>query len=331
MRKYANEATGPVNAENVREIFNYDPDTGEMRWRNSRDGAIVGWVDRGRRKVNFQGAIYQIHRLAWLYVHGEWPALMIDHINGDPSDNRIANLRVCTNQENMQNISKPYGRTSRFKGVSKVFVSKWRADIRANGKNVLIGQFHNEEDAARAYDEMAEKEFGEFAKTNKMLGNFDRPPSEEREFVLPPLEDGSEYVLRDGQVWLRYTESKKHPGEKGEACPTCQGRGWLLSPAEDKANPGEPTREKCPTCTPSPQGDAVEARTHGSGEPDICWCGKRFCDEHAPSPTQGNAGDAIHGGYWDGDKYVQGSIPLSTLQDYDTRSTTQGNVEGDDE
>lgn len=89
----------------------------------------------------------------------------IDHINGDGLDNRKKNLRSTSSLENSRNKSKSKGTSSRYKGVTKV-KNGWKAHISINNKDIHIGYFKTEEDAARAYDERAIEEFGEHAKLN---------------------------------------------------------------------------------------------------------------------------------------------------------------------
>ena len=94
--------------------------------------------------------------------------LQTDHINGNKADNRKSNLRACTNAQNGQN-KKPYKCKSGYKGVSPVPNSKrnpWKASIRVEGKKIHIGVFTTAEKAARAYDNRATKEWGEFAYLN---------------------------------------------------------------------------------------------------------------------------------------------------------------------
>lgn len=98
------------------------------------------------------------------------PGLEPDHVNGDPSDNRSCNLRVCTHQQNTFNRKKRIdGVTSRFKGVcwyrhpAWKQPGKWAAAIRVNGKRHHLGYFDVEEDAAEAYRVAALAHFGQFA------------------------------------------------------------------------------------------------------------------------------------------------------------------------
>jgi hypothetical protein len=112
------------------------------------------------------------------------PGEAVDHINGNPLDNRKANLRICSASDNAKNRGKhKWMRSetchSQFKGVSrekhqyKTFRKpqrQWTAHIRVGGTLKLLGRFVNEEDAARAYDAAARDHFGEFARTNADLG-----------------------------------------------------------------------------------------------------------------------------------------------------------------
>ena len=136
----------------------------------------VGKPARARTKIGGQ----------WVYMHRYILDLwdrekVVDHINGDPLDNRRENLRVCIARENSRNARKQKTMcgepcTSEYKGVSlctsKPFKGKygeykyWRAGIGYEDEWHYIGQFKTEEEAARAYDRKALELHGEFAKTN---------------------------------------------------------------------------------------------------------------------------------------------------------------------
>jgi hypothetical protein len=88
----------------------------------------------------------------------------IDHINNDGLDNRLCNLRVCTNQQNLMNRGKNKNNTSGYKGVSWFKrAEKWTAQIWYDGESIHLGYFVSKEDAARAYDKKAKELYGEFA------------------------------------------------------------------------------------------------------------------------------------------------------------------------
>ena len=161
--------------ERVREALHYDPENGVLTnraWRGgtARAGSVAGTVARRRgtayRRINLDGLFYYAHRLAWLYVHGEWPS-EIDHINGDGLDNRLVNLRPVTSHQNHANRHKIWG-VSRYKGVNRSASKRnpWRAEIQVKGRSIYLGVFPSQEAAARAYDAAAREHFGEFARTN---------------------------------------------------------------------------------------------------------------------------------------------------------------------
>jgi hypothetical protein len=160
----------------LRVALSYDQCTGEFRWltspRKKSDlrGQIAGKIGtHGYRLIGFGGKLYSAHRLAWLYVHGEWPPGYIDHINHDRLDNRIDNLR-CTNQsENTSNRSSPRRDCNGMMGVQYNW-KKWTAKIRVNGKVIYLGRFDTMEEAGRAYDEAVRLHRGPHAKTNADLG-----------------------------------------------------------------------------------------------------------------------------------------------------------------
>lgn len=114
---------------------------------------------------------YQYHHVAWFLHYGEWPpnGKVIDHDDGNPSNNRIANLRIATFGQNMHNRRKGTTKTaSKYKGVhsSGKKQNPWRASIKHEDTFISIGNFATEEDAARAYDKRALELFGEFACLN---------------------------------------------------------------------------------------------------------------------------------------------------------------------
>lgn len=128
------------------------------------------------RKVKKEGEKYpsgkQKYQRVWLYNFLMEPSegMIVDHINGDPLDNRRSNLRIITQKQNVLNRGKRVnGKTSKFLGVSKnVEKKKFIASIKILGKSLYLGSYSNEEDAAKAYNEAAIKYFGEFARLNEI-------------------------------------------------------------------------------------------------------------------------------------------------------------------
>lgn len=152
----------------LNEWLNYEPETGLITWRKSPShstpvGLVAGTVDgRGYLQIGVRGIKYLAHRLAWMMVHGECPRVL-DHINGDPLDNRIVNLRPASLATNQFNKRLARNNTSGFKGVHPTRGGGFRASIKTGRKTLHIGTFVTAEDAHAAYCAEAQKLFGEFA------------------------------------------------------------------------------------------------------------------------------------------------------------------------
>ena len=137
--------------DDVRNAFDYNTETGEMTWKNTRcprvnNGDIAGTISSdGYRRVNFLGRKRAVHRMVWLHYYGENPHSFIDHINRDRLDNRIINLRCVTSSQNAQNRSI----SDETKGVSYLR-GKWMARLCWPVKK-YIGLFESEELAISAY------------------------------------------------------------------------------------------------------------------------------------------------------------------------------------
>lgn len=142
----------------ARELLDYDQSSGVFTWKVSprmsvRQGAKAGWVHpRGYTHINIKGRTYAAHRLAWLWVTGTWPDDQIDHINGERSDNRFANLRMCTGVENVQNTGIYRNNKSGYPGVGFHKASgRWRARIDRGNRQKHLGLFDTAEEAFQAY------------------------------------------------------------------------------------------------------------------------------------------------------------------------------------
>jgi hypothetical protein len=146
-----------VSAELVRHLFHYDPETGIFRWKNPpryhvKKDTIAGSVIRGRRRIVVNGWLFLASNIAWLYVHGEWPKLEIDHRNRDPLDDSISNLRDVTSAVNCGNQGVMKTNTSGFKGVAKCPQRKrWWAQIKVGNIRYYLGEYPTAELAAGAY------------------------------------------------------------------------------------------------------------------------------------------------------------------------------------
>ena len=146
-----------VQVGRVRDVLSYDAETGVFRWkvavaRRIKGGDIAGSeCHQGYWVIRLDKRIYKAHRLAWLYVHGEWPAGDIDHINGVRLDNRIANLRDVSRSVNIQNLRR--ARSDNKCGLLGVSPHgrRWRAVITLEGQRQHIGHFDTPEIAHQAY------------------------------------------------------------------------------------------------------------------------------------------------------------------------------------
>jgi hypothetical protein len=146
-----------LSAERLRELLHYDQETGVFTWRVNRKGhAKIGSIAGSRRwdgyvSIGICGKAYLAHRLAWLHVKGVFPKEDIDHLDGNPSNNAIKNLRDCPTYVNVQNIRGPSkNNKSGFLGVSRN-KKRWLARIHVSGKTINIGTFDTAEEAADAY------------------------------------------------------------------------------------------------------------------------------------------------------------------------------------
>jgi len=156
--------------EKLKELFEYK--NGKLFWKikgnGIRIGKHAGWINReGYRDIQINGKNYGEHRLIFLLFYGYFPK-EIDHINGNPSDNRIENLRKVTRSQNQMNKKKVIHKSSKYKGVSwDKQAQKWKVRITKNGIVKQLGRYDNEIEAGKVYNQFAEKYFGEYKHINK--------------------------------------------------------------------------------------------------------------------------------------------------------------------
>ena len=138
-----------------------DPESGSItrrsisRSRNpaSRSGRQAGHKDaRGYIEVGVNGKRYKAHRLVWFFANGSWPVGVIDHINGDRSDNRIVNLRDVSQQENVHNVG-TIGRQTKtgIMGVVQMENGMFRPEIQVGESRISLGTFATIEEASASY------------------------------------------------------------------------------------------------------------------------------------------------------------------------------------
>lgn len=137
-------------------VFNED---GTLTWKNSfwrrLNGAKAGSVSQtGYAVVTYRNSQYKIHRLVYAYHTGKWPKVL-DHINRNKLDNRLANLREVSHADNSANVTKSFGK-SKFRGVS-FLNGRPRAFIQRKGRREFLGYFSSEKDASIAYEKRREE------------------------------------------------------------------------------------------------------------------------------------------------------------------------------
>jgi hypothetical protein len=142
----------------ISKIFSYDPITGIILRKTGRNAGKVATYPRHDSygivyfRVSVANTKIDAHRIAWALYYGSWPAGMIDHINGNPQDNRITNLRDVGPRDNSVN-----NKRRRLGGVTGAYLqigyaSRWRSVIRVNGKQIYLGTYGSQEEAGDAYE-----------------------------------------------------------------------------------------------------------------------------------------------------------------------------------
>lgn len=176
----------------LRLLLRYEPETGKLFWnprgavwfrpagKHSADGRARIWNGawagkealaadmtggyRGGMLFN-KGAV--AHQVAWAIYHGRRAPSALDHVNGDRTDNRIANLREAEPWQNNLNRSAWRNAASRHRGVYPMPNGRWRARINEpRGRTLSLGIFGTEQEAAMAYNEAARRLHGKWAKLN---------------------------------------------------------------------------------------------------------------------------------------------------------------------
>lgn len=176
-----------LTQEHLFERLNYDPESGifywnprnirsdykrfDLTWNSRYAGLQAGAIHKIKNsklcylRINIDGKNYPAHRLAFLYMTGQFPANGIDHNYGNGINNRWRNLRLATASENCANSHLRIDNTSGFKGVSfHKRKNRYRSSIRVHGKDKHLGYFDIPEIAHAAYVTAANKYFGEFSR-----------------------------------------------------------------------------------------------------------------------------------------------------------------------
>lgn len=200
---------------NWNDLVCYNPETGDLVWKTRTEEMFVHaryaqhwnklWAGKlaGRKFFKHRtGRPHQIniiakigsdkiatgaHRVIWEMHYGPIPhGMVIDHINGNPFDNRLRNLRLATLAQNARNARKNSNNTSGFKGVSFHKVTqKWSASIRIGRRSRHLGLFDSPEEAHGAYMLASSAEYGDFANH----GSIETAASHDYDRVVIPLEE----------------------------------------------------------------------------------------------------------------------------------------------
>jgi len=161
-----------ISQEYIKSLFDYLD--GELIRKKSSgghvSGEIVGWISNSRRekfykKTTIDSKTYYVHSLVFLFHHGIL-SKRIDHIDGNGLNNKIENLRECTQSQNIANSKISTANTSGYKGVTfRKDTKKWQAQIMVNKKHISLGSYATKEEAFEAYKSKSSKIFNEFSRS----------------------------------------------------------------------------------------------------------------------------------------------------------------------
>lgn len=153
MATVAQVAAG-ISQDRLKHLLSYSAESGAFVWKNPtsnrvKKGAVAGaTLNTGYIQIKLDGRFYLAHRLAWLYMHGQWPEYEIDHIDGVRNNNAANNLRDVTRLENSKNKSANSNNTSGNIGVYRgKREGQWRAQIKVEGVVHFSEYFDNYDDA----------------------------------------------------------------------------------------------------------------------------------------------------------------------------------------
>lgn len=146
-----------MNTQILQELFDYSD--GNLIWRTnkgrSKKGTVAGSEDsKGYMQLKINQKVYRLHRLIWMW-HGKELPDQIDHIDRNPKNNKIDNLRAATPSTNQWNTCKADGGVTFHKASNK-----WRARIKIHNKEIYLGIFANIEDAKKVREEAARRRWG---------------------------------------------------------------------------------------------------------------------------------------------------------------------------
>ena len=156
-----------LTQKRLKKLLNYNSETGVFRWKIKPSpqvciGDIAGCCSNGYTVIGVDSSNYMAHRLAWLYIYGEFPPQFIDHIDRDKSNNRISNLRMATNSQNQINAKIQSNNTSGYNGVFRNG-GNWQARIKVMGSVICLGTYKTKEEAYKVRKSAEAEIFGEYS------------------------------------------------------------------------------------------------------------------------------------------------------------------------
>lgn len=166
-----------ITSKQLRELLTYDPDTGVFTRRvdvkggatkgftNAKAGSVAGGINNlGYVRISVDGKRYLAHRLAFLYMTGEWPSNEVDHRDGNPSNNAWANLRAASHAENMRNGKARKHNSLGIKGVRRTATGAYSARITINRETLYLGTYTTPDEAAAIYALAAKDVHGSYGR-----------------------------------------------------------------------------------------------------------------------------------------------------------------------
>ena len=149
---------------NWKDIFSYNEDGTLTRLNSNNQHKHVGWENSsGYLQCEVKGRAYMVHRIIYEMFNDPIPeGFQIDHIDRDPLNNRVENLRLSTQNQNQINSSLPKNNTTGYKGVLATPNGKFQARLGFNGKKLYLGLFNTAEEAAECVKEHTRRLYGEF-------------------------------------------------------------------------------------------------------------------------------------------------------------------------
>lgn len=157
-----------MNHDLIHDLFTYK--NGSLYWKVDRGKIKAGTKagtprEKGHIQIQYNRKLYREHVLVWIMFHGDKPDLILDHINGVPHDNRIENLRVATNAQNLANRGKNKNNTSGYKGVYlHKNTKRWVASIKHLGQKYHLGCYATPHEAHEAYKQACTRLNNQFAR-----------------------------------------------------------------------------------------------------------------------------------------------------------------------